>query len=328
MTTNSHGIPERQQLAETVDFSCLFATRDRCDQLRETLDHYLALNTDGLTWELIVVDNGSTDDTPQVLRQYAEDLPLVALRHGAPGQNRARNQALSCAHGRFFLFTDDDVLPPSDLLQGYLAGARRWPEDGIFGARVVPRFPPGVPDWIRDPNFAFGATAYARYHPSETEGYVEHHPYGPSFCVRRDALGDDRFSETLGPQPGSYTMGGEGALMRQLRARGWLYVYLPGVVVEHVVRNDQLSVDWLISRAYKKGRSQAHLPSDKKPRRLFWRGVPVKLWLATARSWLRYQILRRWIPERRRAHLGIRYALRRGELAERLATRKQQCVQK
>lgn len=306
-----------QDSVSSLDLSVVFATRDRGEQLRDTLQRYCEWDMRGIAWELIVVDNASTDDTAAVLADMAPRLPLQSLYVAEPGQNRARNRALDQLQGRFVLFTDDDVLPALNCAQAYMAATARWPDDSVFGARIEPRFPPGTPDWMQSPDFQFSTTAFARYAPTDAEGYVQRHPYGPSFLVRRSAIGDLRFPDHLGPQQGSYAMGGEGHFLRRLAERGNAYVYVPDARAEHLVRPEQIEADWLLRRANKKGRGQVYLPSNKKARRLYVGDVPVKLWLAAARAWMRFYVVAGlFAGPRERLLWGIAYELRRGQIQE------------
>lgn len=306
-----------QESTPDLDLSVVFATRDRAEQLRDTLQRYCEWDTRGVAWELIVVDNASVDETAHVLQAFTSKLPLWSLYVAEAGQNRARNQALEHLRGRFVLFTDDDVLTDPHCAQAYMAATRRWPNDSIFGARIEPRFPPGTPVWMQSPDFAFSSTAFARYEPANAERHVQRHPYGPSFLVRREAIGDLRFPAHLGPQQGTYAMGGEGDFLRRLAARGHAYVYVPDARVEHVVRPEQIEPGWLLRRANKKGRGQVYLPSDKKPSRFYCLGVPIKLWLAAARAWLRFRVAHIFSSASRATlEQGIVFQLRWGQIQE------------
>lgn len=302
--------------AHGCDVSVLFATCGRAGQLRQTLAAYERLDTRDLTWELIVVDNASADETPQVLAAAHERLPLRTLYVAEGGQNRARNRALDDVHGALVIFTDDDVIPDPQCLKAYVNAAGRWPNDVIFGARIAPRFPSGTPEWMTSSDFDFSSTAFARYAPREDEGPVATHPYGPSFAVRANALAGRRFPEHLGPQAGSYAMGGEGAFLREIAANGHRYIHVPAARVEHIVRVEQIEPGWLLARARKKGRGQAWLPTNKKPRRLFVGGVSVKLLLAVARAWCRYRLAGLLRSPRERLNRGIVFELRLGQALE------------
>lgn len=298
------------------DLSVVLATRNRAEQLVETLQAYERLDTASLSWELVVVDNASTDDTAAVLDRARDRLPLVVLYTADSGKNRALNTALGRLHGELIVFTDDDVLPATDCLQAYAGAARRWPEHAIFGARIEPSFPADTPQWLSSPAFFFGTTAFARYQPATSEGVVSRHPFGPSFAVRHRALADYRFPGHLGPQGQAYAMGGEAGLLRAMAANGHAFVYVPSAQVQHVVRPEQLTEQWLMQRAHNKGRGQIYLPSRKKTRRLRVGGVPLRLILACLRSFLRYQLLRWTRDQQRRVQHGIQYALRRGQIEE------------
>jgi hypothetical protein len=307
-----------------MDVSILFATRNRAAQLEQTLAHYQALDMKGLDWELLIVDNGSTDATADVIERMCTALPIRRLHVDGVGQNRARNAAMDRLCGDLVIFTDDDVLPEPDCVKAYLAAATRWPDDAIFGARIEPRFPPGTPAWMQSSEFEFSTTAFARYKPAEHEGPVRRHPYGPSFAVRRRAFDGMRFNEQLGPQSGSYAMGGEGDFLRRLSSKGYRYIYVPQALVAHVVRPEQTAPEWLFSRAYKKGRGQTYLPSDRRPPRWLLFGVPLKLLIATLRSAVRYHVSKLFgaTADRAQVERGIKYYLRLGQVEE-LRTRRQ-----
>lgn len=301
-----------------LDVSVVFATRNRAEQLRETLASYEKLDTQALQWELVVINNGSSDDTLQVLETYANRLPLRWLSVAEPGQNRARNAALDSIRSHLVVFTDDDVLPEPNYLNAYVEACARWPNDAIFGACVCPAFPAEAPGWMTRPDFEFSSTAFARYAPAESEGVVSRHPYGPSFAILRKVIADRRFNEDLGPQTGSYAMGGEGAFLRALAEHGHRYIYVPSACVRHVVRPEQVSEAWLLSRARKKGRGQFYLSEKRYAERIKLGGVPFKLWLAVVRGALRYRLscLMTPVGAESRIKRGIDYMLRAGLIEE------------
>lgn len=316
MTELNPPAPTAQIAAPALDISVVFATRDRAEQLEHTLAAYRALDTTGISWELVVIDNNSRDGTAVVLAAAAGPLPLTRLFVAAGGQNRARNVAIERLRGELVIFTDDDVLPEPNYLQAYTAAAARWPDEVIFGARIEPRFPDNTPAWLRSNNFAFATTAFARYHPAEHEGPVKRHPYGPSFAIRRHALTGRRFPEHLGPQSGAYPMGGEGYFLRDIAAQGYRYIHVPEARVEHIVRTEQITERWLLTRARHKGRGQVYLPSDKTARSVYIGRVPLRLYLAVLRSRIRYEFARLGASAERRIKLGIQYQSRRGQVEE------------
>jgi glycosyltransferase involved in cell wall biosynthesis len=99
--------------------SILISTRDRAPALRETLASLAAMAVPGPgAVELMLVDNGSSDETAAVIEEFHSDTMRVrAFSEPRPGKSRALNRLLEAAEGDIFLFTDDDVRVP-----------RRWVE--------------------------------------------------------------------------------------------------------------------------------------------------------------------------------------------------------
>ena len=98
---------------------------------------YLSGNADGLTYELLVVDNGTPAETEAALARVGAGLPLRLFVEPTRGKNRALNRAIPEARGALFVFTDDDVMVDPDWLLELVAGARRWPEHQVFGGRPI-----------------------------------------------------------------------------------------------------------------------------------------------------------------------------------------------
>jgi glycosyltransferase involved in cell wall biosynthesis len=260
-----------------VDVSVIIATRDRAELLAATLRHLAQQQPGAVTWEAIVVDNGSRDRTPDALREPPPGLPLVALSEPRPGKNRALNRALASARGALLLFSDDDVIPDSSWVAEMWAAASRWPEDDIFGGEVRLAFPDGTPPWLREPFHP--ALNFARYGTDEPEGPTTRLPNGPNFAVRARALATLRFSESIGPDgTGAYAMGSETEMLERLRARGARFIYVPTAVVRHLVQPHQLGTRYLLGRSYRLGRGEVRRRAGRgaPPPRLF--GAPRHLW--------------------------------------------------
>jgi GT2 family glycosyltransferase len=112
-------------------------------KLRRTLDGLCTQSVAADTFEVVIVDNGSSDDTPEIAAEYLKRPAGSAwkyLRESKPGAAAARNSGIRASHGKIVLFLDDDVIPDPQLLeehrkdhQGRLAvvlGSVRFPWDG------------------------------------------------------------------------------------------------------------------------------------------------------------------------------------------------------
>ncbi|MDO9082732.1 MAG: glycosyltransferase [Humidesulfovibrio sp.] len=134
----------RETMPVPGSVAVLLYTWNKADELDETLASLAASDLQGLQRaRLWVLDNGSTDATPQVLAKWRERLPgrleiiRLPVNIGAPA---ARNWLLSLPEVRcheFLVFLDDDVTLPGDWLGRLGAAATRFPEASVWGCRVV-----------------------------------------------------------------------------------------------------------------------------------------------------------------------------------------------
>lgn len=118
-----------------MQLSVVIPTRDRAQTLAVTLERLRAQEGVDGNAEIVVVDNGSTDETPLVLASAVEGpgLPLRWLREPRPGPAAARNAGVRAADGDVVLFLGDDVRPAGPgLLAGHLE-AHRDRETGVLG---------------------------------------------------------------------------------------------------------------------------------------------------------------------------------------------------
>jgi glycosyltransferase involved in cell wall biosynthesis len=104
-----------------MDFSVVIATKDRQEYLRRTLES-LEGQTKVAPFEVVVVDNGSSDDTPRVVEAYSQRVAGVRyVAEPQPNRGKARNRGVEVAAGRYVLFCDDDVSLPAGWLAAHAA---------------------------------------------------------------------------------------------------------------------------------------------------------------------------------------------------------------
>jgi GT2 family glycosyltransferase len=116
-----------------VDFSVVIATKDRARYLESALASLLA-QRDAPAFEVVVVDNGSSDDTDALVRRFARE--AIAVRYvlePEPNRGRARNRGVEVAVGRYLLFCDDDVYLPVHWIAAHAAAHRREGERVVNG---------------------------------------------------------------------------------------------------------------------------------------------------------------------------------------------------
>ena len=133
-----------------VDLSLVVCTRNRASSLRAMLESACVLRVPpGAAWELIVVDNGSSDETAETALSFADRLPLRLVREPVAGLCPARNRGSAEAAGLWICWTDDDVLLDPGWLAAWLDAFERHPEASVLGGHILPRPAEPAPAWFR-----------------------------------------------------------------------------------------------------------------------------------------------------------------------------------
>jgi len=132
------------------DVSVVISTYNRCERLRHALESLLSQESDGITWEVVVVDNNSTDDTPAVVESFGHRFGarLRYVFEPRQGLSFGRNAGIGRAAAPLVAFTDDDVKPTGDWLCRIKRCFDEHPEADFIGGKVLPRWPGVVPAWL------------------------------------------------------------------------------------------------------------------------------------------------------------------------------------
>ncbi len=245
-------------------------TYNRSATLAETLGSLRDLRRPEATeYEILVVDNNSTDDTPQVIQEYRHILAprLRSVFEPQQGLSHARNRALQEAKGQIVSFLDDDVIVDPDWLST-VAAAFKEHSATVVGGRSYLIFRAERPAWLPE-HYEFYLSRLD-YGDQVIVG-TDHDLYGLNFSVRKDvAVQVGGFNLSLGRcGPVSLHSGEESELLRKVRARGGVVVYEPRAIVGHIVLRERLTKKWFLRRAFAAGVDTEilHLSDGQVPRR-------------------------------------------------------------
>lgn len=267
--------------------SLLIATRNGAATIGRTLEALARQEDPGEAVEIFIVDNASQDATPQVVERFKKKLPITLLHEPTPGKNHALNQAVDLACGDKILFTDDDTLPDSNWLRCMGQAFDAQPEFDIFGGEITPVWPDDVPPETVQ-LVPLGA-AFAVTDRSNASGPVAPiHVWGPNMAVRGEVFArGHRFNGGFGPRGREYVMGGETEFTCRVSRDGYQAFWVAGSQVGHIIRPEQLELEWIAGRAVRNGRSMfwfenaAHLragPPALAMSRFRFKGVPFWMW--------------------------------------------------
>lgn len=225
-------------------------THRRPESLRVCVESLVAQDYPPDRYEIVVADDGSGDETGDVVREVAARYPRPEIRylsqaHG--GVNCARNLAIGAASGDPICFVDDDQEMPPSWLPAIVAGCTEFPEAACVGGPMRLRFEGRPPRMCgREPlgesELDFGPLAH------EVEVV-----WGGNMAIRRAAI------EQVGPFREDLRMlgGTETEWQDRVRAAGGHVVYVPDAWLWHRRTQDELRLRWLLRRHFVRGRGQA-----------------------------------------------------------------------
>ena len=255
-------------MMRSTDVAVLIATYNRAGLLGETLDVLAASSSSGYRWEVVVVDNNSTDDTRQVVaaRQRAYPVPLRYLLETTQGRSAALNTGVGATTAPLLLFTDDDVRVAPEWLG---AGARALGQGADYvGGPVRPIWEAPPPRWLDlTRSDLWGTIAILDYGPEPFDFQERRRvPLGANMGVRRSLLQRaGGFRVDLGRTTGRRVLGQEVPdLLARARSAGLHGRYVPEMVVDHHVPAARLTPGyfrrWWFGKGYSKARFEAMQP--------------------------------------------------------------------
>lgn len=247
--------------------SVVICTWNRAALLARTLEQMTQLVIPVTTdWELVVVNNRSTDDTDAVISTFATRLPLRRAFEPNAGLSHARNRAVTESRGDYLVWTDDDVLVSPGWLAAYVRAFARWPDADVFGGPIEPLFEGGPPPWIAEvlPRIGpvFGRQSLGDAPVALSADRIGEGPYGGNFVVRRRALPAHPFSPALGVRHGRYALGEETDVLRRILASGRTGWWTPEPLVQHWVPRESQTLEYVRRWMAAAGRYE----SDRAPR--------------------------------------------------------------
>jgi glucosyl-dolichyl phosphate glucuronosyltransferase len=248
----------------SVDATILICTYNRAPYLAATLDSIGRTPVHpGFSWDVLVVDNNSSDTTREVVESRISryPAPLHYLFEGQQGKSNALNTGMAAAHGAIIVFTDDDVQVGPEWLAAAVRPLLESTAIDYTGGPVRPTWDAPPPRWL-DPSGNLGGTIAVKDHGSEPFVFEDRMktPLGVNMAVRRTLI------ETIGgfrPDLGRYRkalLGQEQAEFfyrsREAGARG---LYVPTMVLDHVVPAARLTPSYFRRWWYWKGVSHARV---------------------------------------------------------------------
>jgi glucosyl-dolichyl phosphate glucuronosyltransferase len=220
-------------------------------------------------FEILVVDNGSTDGTQDMVRRMAAAASNMRLiEEPARGLSHARNRGIAEARGGLIAFFDDDAVAEPDWVEVLLRIFELEPETDAAGGRIEVLWPDTRPIWM--PRSIEGYYGRCDYGDERKRLAYPQYPYGSNMVIRRERLlAIGGFNTELGPTGGNLMAGGEQDVFFRLYEANVTVVYEPAALVHHWAPPERVTRHWTRRRAFRHGISNATMA--------YWNGA-VGLW--------------------------------------------------
>lgn len=295
--------------------SVLVCTRNRGAALADMLQSVVDMEVPAdLNWELILVDNGSSDGTADVIDSFKARLPLNNIFEGTAGLSFARNTGVEAARGQYILWTDDDVRVSRHWLAAYAKAFETHPDGVYFGGPIIPRFEGEMPVWMAE-NIDLVGSAFAKRDLGDVfrpfTGKKGDNPFGANFALRAAEQKKLAYPTYLGVSPKFKRVGEEVSVLRQIISSGAAGYWIPEASVEHMIPQSRQSIKYLLDFRSSIGEtwivlSERNVKNFIDPplilsARMF-AGAPVWIWRKTVVSWASFRIRRvfnpasQWLP--------------------------------
>jgi glycosyltransferase involved in cell wall biosynthesis len=256
-----------------MQVSVILATYNRAPSLQKALETFSRLSCPpDLTWELLVIDNNSSDGTCEVVHEFARNAGFCVryVFEGQQGRSAALNAGIAAARGEIIAFTDDDVLLHSDWLLNLKQTFDRC-DCAAVGGRIVPLWNHSKPEWLQ----MDGQQAVVNFELGDEFREINFAPMGANSAFRRAVFAEHGlFRLDLGVSGSTHTVTCDDTEFgdRILKA-GEKVIYSPNAIIYHPVDPQRTTRKYFLSWYYYNGVSltrTAGLPNFG----TFYFGVP------------------------------------------------------
>jgi glucosyl-dolichyl phosphate glucuronosyltransferase len=240
--------------SETTDISIVICTYNRATMLSETLTSWLDVDQSGISTELLIIDNASSDTTSSVVDDFKQRYKsrMTYVFEDRQGLSHARNRGIEIAAGKLIAFVDDDIYFAPDWLQHMQAAFTENPRADSIGGKSIPTFEVPRPSWLTNAMMRF----YGSTESGDTSRRMEYpeHPFGVNMAFRREVfLKVGGFRTDLGRIGTSLLSSEEKELFYRMNQAGLSVFYAADAILLHRVPAARVERSWVLDRAYWQG---------------------------------------------------------------------------
>ncbi len=243
--------------------SIIIPTLNRCDLLKKTIDSILKHNKNYELYELIVIDNGSSDATKNIfedIKHENKDAKMNYFFDDIPGLLTGRHRGVKESKGEILTFIDDDVEVSETWLNAINEIMIKRPEVSLLTGPCLPNYEINPPDWLQhfwtnDTNGKHCGWLSLMDFGLEEKEIDPLFVWGLNFTIRKSVFEDLKgFHPDSMPKKLQFYQGdGETGLSIKAKESGNMAFYSPKISLLHFVPKSRLSIEYLYERSYFQG---------------------------------------------------------------------------
>ena len=246
--------------------SVIIPTRNRANTLYRTLDSISNQTLPAREFEVIIIDNGSTDNTRETIEEFRNKLPnLRYFYETSPGLHIGRHKGLKEADSDILVYGDDDIKAFPTWLQG-IKESFSDNQVVLVGGKVLPHFEESPPDWLlnmwnRENEHGKILTYLSILDLGEKVKEINpYYVFGCNYSIRKNILIDAGgfHPDSFPPDLIKYRGDGEGYVSKYIMEKKYKTMYNPGASVYHLISKDRITLEYFCKRAYNEGISDSY----------------------------------------------------------------------
>jgi glycosyltransferase involved in cell wall biosynthesis len=245
---------------DNIKYSVIVPTLNQSHKLKHCLDQLSFLSFDPGFFEVLVIDNGSSDDTKDVSMSFQGKIKNLFYHYcETPGLMAARHMGCDEAHGQILCYIDDDSLVDKDWLNGIDEAFKRKAVT-LVGGPCIPKYDGTPPDWIE---YFWNQTQYGRVHyflslvefGDEVRFINPTYVFGCNYSIRKNIfLGLGGTHPDYYPEKYRYFIGdGESGLALKIKNAKLKAIYHPKTKIDHLIPSTRLTVDYFCWKRFYNG---------------------------------------------------------------------------
>lgn len=239
-----------------IEISAIICTHNRAKYLQKSLVSLASQTLPKEKFEIIVVDNGSTDNTRQVVRAFQGSRNIRYIYDPVIGLSRARNTGWKNAFGKYIAYLDDDAIAGANWLQSITDKFKSIaPQPMSVGGKITPIWEAQRPEWLLKEMETYINIIDWSEEPmflTDDRFYLS----GSNVSYMRKILEKSKgFNTSLGRKGLSLLSNEEIAMQKYLRRHNLAIWYDPEICIQHHVKPQCLSKRWFYRRFYWQGAS-------------------------------------------------------------------------